>query len=118
MLLHAVDMGVDRWGMVAWWGPCDIGNVPPFFCLKTGKSCVFLSSSNLHSFVSLRNRRRLVEIASGHIPGPHPPPIYAHGCTTIGDLNTLCAASGAALRTNTSIILRVRSTGVTNCRGV
>ena len=72
-------MGVDRWGRggdasppAFQLGGDHIGNVPPLFCLKSGKSHMFLSPSNLHSFVSLRNRHRLVEIASERVPPPSP----------------------------------------------
>ena len=49
--------GVDRWGTggtrpppTFQLGGDHIGNVPPpLFCLKSGKSHVFLSPSNLHS---------------------------------------------------------------------
>ena len=38
-----------------------IGNVPPpLFCLKVENVIMFVSPSNLHSFVSLRNRHRRV----------------------------------------------------------
>ena len=50
-----------------------LGNVPPpLFCLKSRKYHVCSSSSSLHSFVRLRNRHMLVEIASGHVPHPVP----------------------------------------------
>ena len=50
-----------------------IGNVPPpLFGLKSRKYHVCSSSSNLHSFVRLRNRHMLVEIASEHVPHPVP----------------------------------------------
>ena len=54
-----------------------IGNIPPpLFCLKSGKSHVFLSPSNLHSFVSLRNRHRFVLRASGCVPPPSPTDLH------------------------------------------
>ena len=62
------------------WGP-HMKCPPPLFCLKSRKYHVCSSSSNLHSFIRLRNRHMLVEIASGHVPHPVPPPIYTHGCT-------------------------------------
>ena len=73
-------MGVDRWGTRGTRPPPSfqlggdhIGNVPPLFCFKGRKYHVCLSSSNLHSFVRLRNRHMLVEIASsGHVPHPVP----------------------------------------------
>ena len=43
---------------------------PHFCCLKSGKYHVFLSSSHLHSFIRLRNRYRLVEIALECAPPP------------------------------------------------
>ena len=70
-------MGVDRWGTGGGTRPPPtfqlggdhIGNVPPtLFCLKSRKYHVCSSSSNLHSFVRLRIRHMLVEIASGHVP--------------------------------------------------
>ena len=63
-----VSMGVDRWGtggdaspphFSAWWGPhrkCP----PPLFCLKSRKYHVCSSSSNIHSFVRLRNRHMFI----------------------------------------------------------
>ena len=72
-------MGVDRWGMggrvpppTFQLGGDHIGNVPPPPHFLS-KSRVFLSSSNLHSddsFVSLRNRYRLVEMG-GWAGGRH-----------------------------------------------
>ena len=52
---------------------------PHFFVLQKRKYHVCSSSSNLHSFVRLRNRHMLVEIASGTRPPTRPPPIYTHG---------------------------------------
>ena len=60
-------MGVDRWGTegtrpspTIQLGGDHIGNITLTFLLKKWKISCVLSPSNLHSFVSLRNRHRLV----------------------------------------------------------
>ena len=74
----AATMGVDRWGTGGGRPPPLFSSVgphrkcPPLVCLKSRKYQVGSSSSNLHSFVRLRNRHMLVEIASGHVPRPVP----------------------------------------------